>query len=153
MKRRFLPVLMALFCAVTSPGAFAQNLPGSMARPVSAGIHLAAHGQGQQLLVTGNTLVVSANAGIDLGIIPSDPESAVPSSLSSPAAAGIQDHLHQVAPQADSTTGTARFAALLGGLSIIWLGRRKLSQPCPEGDISELRNFPKNRLAHHVAGA
>jgi hypothetical protein len=41
----------------------------------------------------------------------------------------------------------------MGVLAIAYLATRKRPNPRMQADISELRNFPKKRLAHHQAHA
>ncbi|RPJ32512.1 MAG: hypothetical protein EHM17_13085 [Verrucomicrobiaceae bacterium] len=162
MKRSpTLTVLAALLSLAAITAASAQNLPASMAYSSSALVRGTSTDAGQKLLIAGNSLGLESHAGFDLSIIPSTPGSAVrnsriPSTAKSAPAPAVPTG--ERAALADSTTSTGhsklgRSVALLGVLTIAYLASRKRSNPRMHGDISELRNFPKKRLAHREARA
>ena len=106
---------------------------------------------GQKLLIAGNNLAQEQRSAFDLSRIPAAPDSVVRNART--ASSALVAEGNTVAELSDSTSKVHRSALLLGVLAIAYLATRKRENPRMKSDISELRNFPKKRLARNEAHA
>jgi hypothetical protein len=143
-------ILLLLFGPAFVPAVFGQSLPASMAYSSSMLVHDTSVGTGQKLLITGNSLDLDQRSSLDLSAIPAAPDSVVRNPNLPSATAEADENTDDAN---NSTSKLSRSAALLGVLAIAYLATRKRPNPRMQADISELRNFPKKRLAHHGAHA
>lgn len=143
-----------LFGLAISPAAFAQSLPASMAFSSSVLVRHAPAETGQKLLIAGNSLIQDDYSAFDLSEIPAAPDSVVRDSKI-PSTTVVADGNADFANAGSSASSSKlrRAAALLGVLAVAYLATRKRPNARMKADISELRNFPKKRLAHHEAHA
>ena len=155
------PFLKALFCLATINAASAQSLPSSMAYPDSAIVRVPADAS-QKLLIVGNSLVPENTFGLDFSQIPANPGTVIRQAASpttNQSGSSVDGTRMAGTATVDDTgfqaplTRKARSVALVGVLGIILLMTRKRPNERMHGDISELRNFPKKRLAHREAHA
>ena len=147
-------ILLLLFGMTVVPAAFGQSLPASMAYSSSALVRGAPTETSQNLLIAGNSLTHDQRSAFDLSVIPAVPDFVVRDARVSSSTV-MADENAGVA-NAGSDTSISKFyrsMALLGVLAIAYLATRKRPNPRMKADISELRNFPKKRLAHHGAHA
>ena len=148
------PILLLLFGLAIIPAAFAQSLPASMAYSSSILVRNAPAETSQKLLIAGNSLTQEHRSAFDLSEIPAAPDSVVRDSKASSNSAKADENAGVASVASEtSTSKLQRSMALLGVLAIAYLATRKRPNPRMKADISELRNFPKKRLAHHEAHA
>jgi hypothetical protein len=144
-------ILLLLFGLAIIPAVMGQSLPASMAYSSSALILDAPAETGQKLLIAGNNLAHEQRSVFDLSRIPAAPDSVVRNSKIASSTMTIDGNT--VAELGASTSKVRRSALLLGVLAIAYLATRKRENPRMKSDISELRNFPKKRLARKEAHA
>jgi hypothetical protein len=155
MKRQHSsPILALLFIVAIIPAAFAQSLPASMAYSSSIIVRHAQAESTQILMIAGNSLTQDYRSGFDLSDIPAAPDSVVRDSKGSSSimTAGGNTNLAKGETNV-STSKLYRSAMLLGVLAIAYLATQKRTNSRMKADISEMRNFPKKRLAHREAHA
>lgn len=142
--------LLLLFGLAIIPAVFAQSLPASMAYSSSALVRITPAETGQKLLIAGNSLTQDHRPAYDLSKIPDAPDSVARNSKVSSTPVMADENAHAANGSVSKTRG---FAVLLGVLAIAYLATRKRENPRMKSDISELRNFPKKRLARNEAHA
>jgi hypothetical protein len=155
MKHRITaPVILLLGLIALIPSAYAQSLPPSMAYSSSILVRNHSVERNQNLMIAGNDLIKSDLAAYDLSEIPAMPDTAfrIPKVSSSTIEADQNVGISGGASD-ESSSKLHRSIGLLGVLAIAYLATRKRPNPRMQQDISELRNFPKKRLAHHEAHA
>ena len=147
MHRHLSPILLLLFGLAGSPAALAQSLPASMAYSSSILVRQAPADASQKLLIADNSLIQEHYSAFDLSDIPAAPDFVVRDSRISSSETKPEEDFANTS--LSTTSKLRRSAALLGVLAIAYLATRRR----PTADISEMRNFPKKRLAQHEAHA
>jgi hypothetical protein len=145
------PIVSLLMGLAINPAASAQSLPASMAYPSPLLFRHTPSSPGHELLIADNGLALDHRSAFDMSKIPAAPDAVVrsrktssPEALSTPAAP---------APPQAGVSKLARSGMLLAVLAIAYLVTRKRPDQRMRPDISELRNFPKKRLARREAHA
>jgi hypothetical protein len=106
------------------------------------------------LLIADNSLAQDHRSTFDMSKIPAAPDTVVRNSkTSSPAAVSKERAPAAMASSEVSISKMGRSVILLVLLAIAYLATRRRPNPRMQQDISELRNFPKKRLARREAHA